>query len=154
MILLGALATAAGWLGLDLWNSRGGMAPPLPWTAALGTLGLGAAVVAAGLPVRRWVAGRRERALDPLVAARIVVLAKAAAYGGAVLVGWYAAQGLILLPDLVGDRRTRFVVAAICTLTAIALAVAGLIVQRWCRVPPSEDGPEDPADPSDPADRR
>lgn len=151
MILLGLAATAAGWLGLDLWDSRGGMPPPLPWTAALGTLALCAAVVAAGLPVRRWVSGRRERALDPLLAARTVVLAKAAAYGGAVFAGWYAAQGLIVLPDLVGDRRTRFVVAGICMVTAIMLAVSGLVVQRWCRVPPSDD---DRGDRDDQADHR
>jgi hypothetical protein len=146
VFLLGLVASAVGWLGLDLWDSRGGMAPPLPWTAALGTLVLGAGVVAAGLPVRRWVSGRRERGLDPLMAARTVVLAKAAAYGGAVLTGWYAAQGLIVLPDLVGDRRTRFIVAGICTATAIALAVAGLVVQRWCRIPPSDDDDGDKDD--------
>jgi hypothetical protein len=144
VILVGLLATAAGWLGLDLWDSRGGLAPPLPWTAALGTLVLGAGVVAAGLPVRRWVSGRRERALDPLLAARTVVLAKAAAYGGAVLAGWYAAQGLVLVPDLVGDRRARFIVAALCLLAAVALAVAGLVVQRWCRIPPSDDDGDAP----------
>jgi hypothetical protein len=139
VLLLGLAATAASWFGLDLWDSRGGLAPPLPWTAALGTLALSAVVIAAGLPVRRWVSGRRERPLDPLVAARTVVLAKAAAYSGAVLAGWYAGQGLILLPEMVGVRRTRLIVAGLCVLAAIALAVSGLVVQRWCRVPPSDD---------------
>jgi peptidoglycan/LPS O-acetylase OafA/YrhL len=137
--LIALAATALSWFGLDLWGSRGGTPPPLPWTTALGTLILGAGVVAAGLPVRRWVAGRRERPLDPLLAARTVVLAKAAAYGGALLTGWYAGQALILLPDPVEVRRTRLVVAGICTLVAIALAGCGLLVQRWCRVPPSDD---------------
>jgi hypothetical protein len=139
VVLLALVATALSWLGLDLWDSRGGTPPPLPWTTALGTLILCAGVVAAGLPVRRWVAGRRERPLDPLLAARTVVLAKAAAYGGALLAGWYAGQALILLPDLVGVRRTRLLVAAGCALAAIALAGCGLLVQRWCRVPPSDD---------------
>ena len=139
VLLIGLVATAAAWFGLDLWDSRGGLGPPLPWTAALGTLVLCAGVIAAGLPVRRWVAGRRERPMDPLAAARTVVLAKAAAYGGALLAGWYAGQALILLPDLVGVRRARFVVAVFCAVSAIALAVSGLLVQRWCRVPPSDD---------------
>jgi hypothetical protein len=143
VVLLALLATALSWLGLDLWDSRGGTPPPLPWTTALGTLILCAGVVAAGLPVRRWVAGRRERPLDPLLAARTVVLAKAAAYGGALLAGWYAGQALILLPDLVEVRRARLLVAGICTLTAIALAGSGLLVQRWCRVPPSDDDNND-----------
>jgi hypothetical protein len=57
--------------------------------------------------------GERAFVLDPwlvvdaLVAARTVVLAKAAAYGGGLLAGWYVGQGLALLPDLVEVRRTR-----------------------------------------------
>lgn len=145
VLLLGLASTAASWFGLDLWDSRGGLPPPLPWTAALGTFALSAAVISAGLPVRRWVSGRRERPVDPLMAARTVVFAKAAAYGGAVLAGWYAGQGLVLVPDLVGARRSRLIVAGLCFLTAIALAVSGLVVQRWCRVPPSDgDLDQDP----------
>jgi hypothetical protein len=143
VLLIGLVATAASWFGLDTWESRGGLGPPLPWTAALGTLVLAAGVIAAGLPVRRWVLGRRERALDPLTAARTVVLAKAAAYGGAALAGWYAGQGLVLLPELVEVRRTRLVVAGICALAAIVLMATGLVVQRWCRVPPSDDDGRD-----------
>jgi hypothetical protein len=139
VLLVGLVAAALSWLGLDLWGSHGGLGPPLPWTAALGTLALCAVVIAAGLPVRRWASGRRERPLDPLTAARTVVLAKAAAYGGAVLAGWYVGQGLILLPEPVGVRRTRLIVAGVCVVTAVALAVSGLIVQRWCRVPPPDD---------------
>lgn len=139
LLLISLAATGVSWSGLDLWDSRGGLGPPLPWTAALGNLALCAAVIAAGLPVRRWVAGRWGRPLDPLLAARTVVLAKAAAYGGAVLAGWYAGQGMVLFPELVGARRTRLIVAAVCSLTAIMLAGCGLLVQRWCRVPPSDD---------------
>lgn len=146
VVVLALAATVLSWFGLDLWDSRGGMPPPLPWTTALGILILCAGVIAAGLPIRRWVAGRRERPLDPLLAARTAVLAKAAAYGGALLAGWYAGQALILLPDLVGVRRTRLLVAGICTLTAIALAGCGLLVQRWCRVPPSDDDSDDSDD--------
>ncbi len=144
VVLLAVAVAAASWVGLDLWTSRGGLQPPLPWTAAVFTAALAGGVIAAGLPVRRWVAGRRERPLDPLVAARTVVLAKAAAYGGAALAGWYAGQALVLVPDLVGIRRTRLIIAAICTVAAIVLAGSGLLVQRWCRVPPSDDDDDQP----------
>ncbi len=147
LLITGIVATVLGWLALDTWSGRGGDPPPLPWTAIAGTVALALAVVAAGLPVRRWVQGSRERPLDALVAARTVVFAKAAAYAGALLAGWYAAQGLALLPDLVGSRVTHLVLAGIATLAAVGLAVAGLVVQRWCRVPPQDDD-EPPADPA------
>lgn len=139
VLLTAAAAAAVAWTGLETWEGRGGGSLPLPWTAVVGTFALAMVVVAAGLPVRRWVRGRRERPLDPLMAARTVVLAKASAYGGAVLTGWYVGQVLALLPDLVGERRTRFVLALVAVLASVAISVAGLVVQRWCRVPPSDD---------------
>ncbi len=141
--VLGIAVAVLGWAGLRIWTRSGGTYVPLPWTAVVGTAMLAVAVVAAGLPVRRWMSGRRDRPLDPLVAARTVVLAKAAAYGGALLAGWYAAQALVILPDLVGTRRTRFVLAVAATLAAVGVCVAGFVVQRWCRVPPDdgEGGP-------------
>jgi hypothetical protein len=141
-VLLAVVVAALGWLGLDRWTRGGGTYVPLPWTAVAGTAALAVAVVAAGLPVRRWVTGRRDRPLDPLVAARTVVLAKAAAYGGALLAGWYAAQALVIVPDLVGVRRTRFLLAVAATVAAAGVAAAGFVVQRWCRVPPEDDDPD------------
>jgi hypothetical protein len=57
------------------------------------------------------------------------VLAKAAAYGGAVLAGWYAAQALTILPDVVGARRTRLLLASLAFLAACCVSVAGMVVQ-------------------------
>ena len=150
VLLIAVVATAASWLLLDAWAGSGGEPLPLPWTAVAGTVALAIAVVSLGVPVRRWVSGRRDRPLDPLYAARAFVLAKAAAYGGAALTGWYAGQALALLPDVVGTRRARFVLALLAAVAAVAISVAGLVVQRWCRVPPDdEDEPpdEDPPPP-------
>jgi hypothetical protein len=143
-LLIAVATTAASWLLLDTWTGSGREPLPLPWTAIAGTGALAVAVVSIGLPVRRWVAGRRDRPLDPLFAARAFVLAKAAAYGGAILAGWYAGQALALLPDVVGSRRTKLVLALLAVVAAIAVSVAGFVVQRWCRVPPSDDD-EEPA---------
>jgi hypothetical protein len=145
--LLVALVTAVvGWVALDTWTGSGGNPPLLPWAAVAGTAALVVVVIAAGLPVRRWVRGRRDRALDPLVAARTAVLAKAAAYGGAVLAGWYLSQAVLVLPDLVGVRRDRFIVALVAVGAAIALSAAGFVVQHWCRIPPSDDDADVPKD--------
>jgi hypothetical protein len=142
VLLVLAAVGLGSWAVLDAREASGASALPAPWTAAVAIALLAVAVLVSGFEVRRWVAGRRERPLDPLVAARIAVLAKAAAYTGGALAGWYLAQAVVVLPDLVGERRTRLVVALICALAAIALATAGLVVQNWCRRPPREDDEE------------
>lgn len=145
-LLIALVSVTVCWVGLDLWIDSGRDPLPLSWPAVVGTLALVVVVIAAGLPVRRWVRGQRDRALDPLVAARTAVLAKASAYGGAALVGWYLGQGLLILPDLVGARRERFIVALVAAAAAVGVSVAGFVVQRWCRIPPDDDtpGPQDP----------
>jgi hypothetical protein len=145
-LLIALVSTAIAWVALDLWAGAGGEPPPLSWVAVFVVVALVLVVITAGLPVRRWMRGQRDRALDPLVAARTAVLAKAAAYGGALIVGWYLSQALLVLPDLDGVRRTRFTIALVATALAVALCVAGFVVQRWCRIPPEDDsqGPQDP----------
>ncbi len=146
-VLLGLVSAAVSWVGLDLLTRSGADSPPLSWAAVAGTALILLLVIGAGLPVRRWVRGRRERMLDPIVAARTAVLAKTAAYGGAVIAGWYVAQAVLLLPDLVGDRRHRFVIGLVAGALAVGVSVAGFVVQRWCRIPPGDDELEGPKDP-------
>ena len=136
-VITAIVAAVIAWLGLDLWASSGGDALPLPWTAVAGTVALALVVISAGVPVRQWIRGRRS--LDPLVAARTAVLAKAAAYGGALLAGWYAAQAIDILPDVVGDRRLRLILAISAAVAAVGISAAGFVVQEWCRVPKQDD---------------
>jgi Protein of unknown function (DUF3180) len=145
-VLIALASTAICWVALDLWAGSGGNPPPLSWVAVFVVVALVLVVIAAGLPVRRWMHGQRERVLDPLVAARTAVLAKAAAYGGALIGGWYLSQAVLVLPDLVGARRQRFIIALVAAALAAGLSVAGFVVQRWCKIPPEGDsqGPEDP----------
>lgn len=139
VLLLAAAVGVVGWVVLDARESAGGAALPTPWTAAVAIALLAVAVVVSGWEVRRWITGRRERLLDPLVAARIAVLAKAAAYAGGAFTGWYLAQAVVVLPDLVGDRRTRLIIALVSALASVGLAAAGLVAQQWCRRPSNED---------------
>jgi hypothetical protein len=143
VLLVLAAVAAGGWAVLDAREASGASALPAPWTATVAIALLAVAVLVSGLEVRRWVAGRRERPLDPLVAARIAVLAKAAACAGGALAGWYLAQAAVVLPDLVGERRTRLIVALLSALAAGCLSAAGFVVQTWCQRPPREDDEED-----------
>ncbi|GAB3595934.1 hypothetical protein GCM10027446_21990 [Angustibacter peucedani] len=140
LLLLAAGVAALGWLGLRLWSTSGHELPTLPWTAPGVIVVLSGVVLALGWPVRRWTRGHRDRELDPLRAARTVVLAKASQYSGALLSGWYAAQVLVLLPTAdVEQRRALLVRAAVSLLSAVLLWVVGWLVERWCRVDLTDD---------------
>lgn len=146
LLALVVLAGALSWLVLDTLQRRGADPLPVPWTAPAGLLMLAGLVLTAAREVRRWVQGRRIQPLNPLTAARIAVLSAASAYVGAVFIGWYAAQALVILPALVGERRERFLMALLAAVAALLLAGAGLLGQRWCRRPPDADGEdEDPS---------
>jgi len=144
VLLVAAAVGVAVWAVLDAREAIGGTAPPVPWTATVAVALLAVAVLASGLEVRRWVSGRRERPMDPLVAARVAVFAKAAAYAGGAMVGWFLAQAVVVLPDVVGERRTRLILALLSAAVSAGLAGAGLVVQRWCRRPPDERDDDPP----------
>jgi hypothetical protein len=125
----------AGWAGLSLWSSTGHELPMLPWSAPGVVLLLSVAVLVMGWPVRRWTRGTRAAPLDPLRAARTVVLAKAAQWAGALLAGWYVAQVLTVLPTLdVEPRRGVLLRAAVSGGSSLVLWLVGALVERWCRV--------------------
>jgi hypothetical protein len=138
-VLMAFVATAVAWVALDTWTGSGHTPPPLGWAAVAGTIALVAVLLGAGLQVRQWIGGKGNGRVDPLIAARIAVLAKAGAYGGALLAGWYLGQALDVYPDLVGIRRTRLIIGLIAAASAVALSAAGFVVQYWCRVPPGDD---------------
>jgi hypothetical protein len=112
----------------------------LPWTAVAAVLLLAVVVLVLGWPVRRWTRGHRDRPLDPLRAARTAALGQASALAGAALVGWYVGQVLHLLPDVAFPLpRASVVNLGVAAGASALLLVAGLVVERWCRLPPEDD---------------
>ncbi|MCL3861454.1 DUF3180 domain-containing protein [Actinotalea sp. K2] len=137
--VVAGVTTAASFVVLRLIESRGGTPPPVPWLSWLVVLLIGAVVAGLGWSVRQFTRGKRP-GLDPLLAARTVVLATASAYTGALLSGWYAAQVLLVIGDLTIDvRRERALAAGVALGCTVLLGVIGLVVERWCQVPPPED---------------
>jgi hypothetical protein len=80
--------------------------------------------------------------LHPLAVARIVMIAKASAWVGALMLGWWVSVLAYLLPKrsslrVAGEDTAGAVVAAAC---ALALIVAALWLQHCC------EKPEEPPD--------
>ncbi|WP_432561599.1 DUF3180 domain-containing protein [Kineococcus sp. SYSU DK003] len=140
LVGLGVIAAVLTWSGLQIWVSAGHAEPDLVWTTVL-TIGLLAvAVFGLGWPVKQWVEGDKGRRIDALRAARTAALAKAASVAGSLLVGGFAGWVVHYVPTLdIAARRSEAVVGAADVVVSALLLVAGLVVERWCRVPPDED---------------
>ena len=146
LVGIAALAAVASFGLLRLLEGRGATVLPPSVLSAFVVLAIAVGVGAAGWNVRQFTRGKRP-ALDPLFAARTVVLGTAAAYTGALLSGWYAGHVLLVVGDLAfAGRRDVAIAASIVLVAAIVLSVTGAVVERWCRVPPPQD--DDPGGPA------
>ena len=140
------IAGLLSWVGWTLATRRGELVPPPSWLAVVVVVVMAGCVLWFGWPVRRYLAGRATTPLDPLRAARTVVLAQAAALTGAAAGGWYAGQLAVVARgfDLVLYQR-RAVLLVGMLLLCLAFAGVGLLVQRWCHVEPPDDDGDPPA---------
>lgn len=146
---IGLGSTLLAFVALRVVESRGGTLLPVPPIAWIAVLVIATVVGLLAWNVRQYVRGKRPD-FDVLLAARTVVLASASAYTGALLFGWYAAQVLVVVTagDLdIAGRRDVAVTAGIAAVTAVVLAVVGLVAERWCEVPPPEDDDAGPGAP-------
>ncbi|MGE0218680.1 DUF3180 domain-containing protein [Mycolicibacterium sp.] len=120
--------------------------PPITGWTGVSLLGVAVAVAGWGFHVRAKIRdgeiGDGPGRLHPLAVARSVVIAKASAWMGSVVLGWWLAVLVYLLP-----RRGTLRVAAqdtpgvaVAALCAAALVVAALWLQHCCRSP--EEPPE------------
>lgn len=139
LVLAGLLTTALAWVGLRLLRGAQNVANP-PWIGVAVMAFLGAGLLVVGWQVRQFRDGKATNRLSPLRAARTLVLGQAGALTGAVLAGWYVANVLVLLPDSdVASQRDWIWSLAVHVLAAVSLSVAGMVVQRWCRLPRKDD---------------
>jgi hypothetical protein len=113
--------------------------PAVAWIEDVAILALAAVIFWMGWAVRAYQRGDRPD-LDPIRAARTFVLAKAGALTGAILAGRYLATVLGLLGDLdIDAQRDRVIAAAAAALCALVLSVVGLVVEKFCELPPPDD---------------
>ncbi len=131
-----------GWVVTEL-TSRASLALPVLPLSSLVTMGLIAVVcLILGLKVRRWRDGKRDKVLDPLLAARTLVLAQACAYAGAMLFGWHAGILLDQLPTLFLREDLAVIWQIVALLSGgIVMVAVGIAVERFCKLPPEDSEP-------------
>lgn len=131
-LLVGVAAVV--WGLLDIAERRGVSPPALTWTTPVVLVLLAVAVAVSALALRRRLRGDRPPP-NPLGAARMAVLGKASAHVGPIVGGFYLGYLLLLLPRLeVPDRRDRAVISAVALLASVGLSVAGVLLERLCRI--------------------
>lgn len=140
-----ALAVAAlfgvlgAWLLVVVANSLDLVPPQVPWTAPATVLVIGALVGVLAYGTHQRIQVRRER-MDPQRAVTFLVLGKASALAGALVAGGYLAYGLMFITRLDADApRDRVIKSAVAVIAGVGLCVAGLLLERACRVPGGDD---------------
>jgi hypothetical protein len=141
LIAVAVVVGGGSWVVLRLLQGGGRDLPSTSWLAVFIFVALALGLLLAGRPVKRLVAGRATRPVNPLYAARVLAMAQAAALAGAAIVGWYVAQVLMLIPDAdIPSQQLQMLTLGVLTLAAAGLAAVGLVVQRWCRLEDDDPG--------------
>lgn len=131
--------TLVAWLAVRQWY---GDLPRLTWFVPLSLLLLAAAETLAANQLRSRI--RRDPgapAVQPLVAARSLALARASALVGSVVLGWWAGLLLYVVPrlDFLAAASADTATGVVGVVTALALVTAALWLEYCCRTPTPPD---------------
>ena len=140
LIAYAAAVTLISWLAMRQWY---GDLPRLRWFVPLSLALLAIAEVLAANQLRDRIRHRPGALpVQPLVAARMLALAKASAVVGAVMVGIWAGLLVYVAPRLgqLNAAGNDTVVGAIGVVAAVALTAAALWLEYCCRTPAPPDG--------------
>ncbi len=122
--------------------------PPITVWTGMSLLLLAAAEVGWAYYVRAKIndgqIGAGAGRLHPLAVARSVTVAKASAWVGAVVCGWWVGVLAVVLPKRGGQAVAMADTpgAVVAAVSALALLLAGLWLQHCCKSP--QEPPEDP----------
>ncbi|MFE6869649.1 DUF3180 domain-containing protein [Kitasatospora sp. NPDC057692] len=146
LIGITAATTALSWAGAKLWAALDTL-PAVPGAAPVVLAAVAVILLATALSLRSRLKAARERQpgakrVDPLGAARAVVLGQASALVSAVVTGVYAGAGIYLLGELdVPARKDQAITAGFAVLAGVAVIAAALWLQHVCRLPENHDDP-------------
>jgi len=135
------IGLVGGWLLHRVAESWSGTAPVVTWLQPLALLLV--ALIIGGTAWGTWRSNQgRTARLEPHRAVNRLVLGRACALVGALIAGGYAGYAVSWLgisgDPLAGQRVLR---SAIAALLGVAICVAGVLLERACRVREDDSGP-------------
>lgn len=139
LVVIGSAVGVLGWLAAVLTTRYGLNTPVLPLNALI-TMGVIVVLtLVLGIRVLRWRNGNKKKMLNPILAAWTLVLAQACAYTGSVLLGWHAGIFVdqLRLWNLRSDQTLAWQAVAMAG-GGLVMIVVGLMVERFCRIPPED----------------
>lgn len=146
LVAIAAILATLSWSGLRVLERQrpdalSGAWLAVPWTLPVALVFVAAGIGVAALSLRSRLRGAPgARPVDPLFATRMAALAKAASHVGAGLVGVYLGVVVFLLPSRESElRNERMWLALLAAGAALLLVIAGLLLERVCRVKPPKD---------------
>lgn len=132
-------AAVLGWLAAFLAPSLGMPAPVVGLTGLVTVAAVGGLCLVLAWRVRRDRGLPLAQRMDPIAAARTLVLGQAAGFTGAALAGWHGAVAA-QVAGRAGLGAPTVVDAIVMAVGGLVLLLVGLVVETWCRIPPEEDG--------------
>lgn len=137
-----ALFLVGGMLGYALARitiAVNGIAPQVQWTSVVVLLAAGAIVLVLANSTYRTLHRDRKR-MDVHRAVRFLLLGKASALAGAIVAGGYLGFAVNFVNQLdVRLPQERVIRSVSAAIAAVVLAIAGLLLERACRVPQDQD---------------
>lgn len=138
-LLTAVVSFAVCVLGLRIMAEQGRHLPPIGWHVPIVFAALAIGLWLGGRSVRRYLAGENPK-LSGIRASRIAVLATTCVVAGALLAGAYAAVVMTVVTMLnPAGQGLRIWQATAAAVIAAGLSALGLIVERWCQLPPTDD---------------
>ncbi len=133
VLITAAAVTLLSWSAGRWWVASGNAPVRVEWLVGVLLIAMALVVLWAGR--RMWRMRRGLGHVEPLVAARLLGLAQASALTGAITGGIYLGLAIVLVPDIgFAGRGMMAAQLGFAALGAALIAVAGLVVQHWCRI--------------------
>lgn len=148
LLIAAVFGALAGWLIVIVCNALDLVPPYVPWTAPAALAVIAALVGALAWSTYQRIHVRRER-VESDRAVAFLVLGKASALAGAVIAGGYLTFALMFVGRWDADApRERVIRSLVAVVVSVGLCVAGLLLERACKVPDgdSDDDAEDPGE--------
>lgn len=138
---LALLAGLVGWTVAAVSQGGGRLTPVLGVPALITLLVVALISLGFGLRIRKDRDRKPAERMDPLAAARILVLAQAGAFAGALFGGWHAGVLVQVLSRAVAAQGVLLDAALMVVAGGVMVGI-GLLVEAWCRIRGDDSDPE------------